>query len=192
MLSKEECQKALGYLSNYNGEEFNGEKFANAIEDLHRLINEHFNNSFDFKAFKLPSDSTLKSLKKDELIEYIHMVYHNWRCADSYYENTVNYNYKLSKENEELKNQLVEIESILSRVSTRENSNPPLKFEDLKPGMWIWDNKKKEYVKCSPNKNALGERCVWFWWSDFNPDGEYEEDYLIFEENRFYLREVKE
>ena len=58
--------------------------------------------------------------------------------------------------------------------------------------MWVWDNKEKEYVKCSPNKNLLGERCVWFWWSDFNPDGEYEEDYLIFEENRFYRYEVKE
>lgn len=40
--AKEEYEKALRYLSDYNGEEFNGEKFANAIEDLDELINEYF------------------------------------------------------------------------------------------------------------------------------------------------------
>lgn len=44
----------------------------------------------------------------------------------------INEHFELVKENEELKNQLVEIESSLSRVSTQENSNQPLKFEDLK------------------------------------------------------------
>lgn len=43
-LTKEECLKALRYLTDYNGEEFNVEIFANAIEDLHLLIYKHFDN----------------------------------------------------------------------------------------------------------------------------------------------------
>ena len=81
---------------------------------------------------------------------------------------------------------------VIEKLINEHFDNPPLKFEELHDKMWVWDNNEKEYVKCSPNKNLLGERCVWFWWSDFNPDGEYEEDYLIFEENRFYRYEVKE
>ncbi|WP_181987623.1 DUF551 domain-containing protein [[Clostridium] innocuum] len=66
--------------------------------DLQKLIEEHFDNpplKFEdlheggavmntdgFKHFKLHSDSTLKSLKKDELISYIHMLYHNWSVSD--------------------------------------------------------------------------------------------------------------
>jgi len=34
-------------------------------------------NTADFKHFKLHNDSTLKSMTKDELIGYIHMLYHN-------------------------------------------------------------------------------------------------------------------
>lgn len=44
----------------------------------------------------------------------------------------INEHFELVKENEDLKDKLVEIESSLSQVSTQENSNPPLKFEDLK------------------------------------------------------------
>lgn len=95
-----------------------------------------------------------------------------------------------AKEHEQLANWLIELRDI--KKFNEHFNNPPLKFEDLKEGMWVWDNKEKEYVKCSPNKNLLGERCVW--WRNFNLVwyGEYEEDYLIFEENRFYLREVKD
>ena len=94
----------------------------------------------------------------------------------------INEHFELVKENEELKNQLVEIESRLSRVSTQENSNPPLKFEELKPNMWVWDNKYKEYIKLSIINNILY----------YGNDEEYRFcDYIEFEENRFYLKEVK-
>lgn len=39
-------------------------------------------NTDEFQHFKLHSDNTLKSLKKDELISYIHMVYYNWDVCD--------------------------------------------------------------------------------------------------------------
>ncbi|MCR0317466.1 hypothetical protein [[Clostridium] innocuum] len=65
------------------------------FELLKEFISEHFTdsqkhdklnkvNTDEFKHFKLHSDSTLKSLKKDDLISYIHMVYHNWQSTDDF------------------------------------------------------------------------------------------------------------
>lgn len=48
-------------------------------------------NSTEFKNFKLYTDSTLKKLTKDELIDYIHVLYHNWSCADERAENIKHY-----------------------------------------------------------------------------------------------------
>lgn len=65
--------------------------YCSSIERLQELINhcetleKQFadqDNTDEFQHFKLHSDSTLKSLKKDELISYIKMVYHNWDVCD--------------------------------------------------------------------------------------------------------------
>lgn len=80
---------------------------------LQKLIEEHFDNPLlkfedlheggvamntdEFKHFKLHSDSTLKSLKKDELISYIHMLYHNWGACDESYYNVMAYANMLDK-----------------------------------------------------------------------------------------------
>lgn len=48
-------------------------------------------NNDEFKHFKLHSDSTLKKLTKDELISYIHMLYHNWGATDEAYYNVMMY-----------------------------------------------------------------------------------------------------
>lgn len=72
----------------------------------------------------------------------------------------------------------------------KELQNPPLKFEELKEGSWVWDNKMKEYIKCAPGINSLNELCALYLYTIFNIDGELEEDYIKFEENRFYRREV--
>ena len=118
-LTKEGCINALRYLGDYNGEEYNCHKFANAMEDLYQLIEEHFASSE-------------------------------------------------------------------TRVETRENQ--PLKFEELKPDMWVWDNVPKIYMKIYDI--SYSERC-------FNVNGEwYLNDLYLeefdFEENRFYRREVKD
>lgn len=59
--------------------------------------------------------------------------------------------------------------------------NPPLKFEELKEKMWIWDNKHKEYgyIYIITNKriNIKYIDC-------YRSHGE-------FEENRFFRYEVK-
>ena len=56
--------------------------------------------------------------------------------------------------------------------------NPPLRFEELEVGMWVWDNSHKIYSKVeliyNSNRLSLIDYCT------------------RFEENRFYRYEVKE
>lgn len=54
-------------------------------------------NSLEFKNFKLHTDSTLKSLTKDELVSYIDMLCHNWGAADEQLCNVIEINAKLDK-----------------------------------------------------------------------------------------------
>ena len=58
--------------------------------------------------------------------------------------------------------------------------NPPLKFEELKPGMWVWDNRIKAYLKIQEiwvNKVIHFDNCCVV---------------CFFQENRLYRYEVKE
>jgi hypothetical protein len=74
-------------------------------------------------------------------------------------------------------------------------SNPPLKFEELKEGMWVWDNKYKYYFECNPRISTDMTECVWyesFWYNTGEGYDEFYEDYIEFEENRFYRKQVKE
>lgn len=66
------------------------------------LIDEHFKpkeNTSEFKHFKLHSDSTLKNLTKNELIDYIKMLYNNWGVADEQLKNCINKAKELSDSN---------------------------------------------------------------------------------------------
>lgn len=84
----------------------------------------------EYKHFKLHSASTLKNQTKEELIDYIKMLYHNWGVADDQLNRVIDKAKELSDSNDELRRQLYFIE--------------PYKFEDLKPNMWVWDNVAKE------------------------------------------------
>lgn len=48
------------------------------------------------KIFNLYSDNTMKSMTKDELIKYVHIIYENWENCDETYEKLVE---ALSKQN---------------------------------------------------------------------------------------------
>lgn len=52
-------------------------------------------NSLDFKHFKLHADGTLKSMTKDKLISYIHMLHSNWKVTDEQLWNVIEYNHKI-------------------------------------------------------------------------------------------------
>lgn len=106
MLTKEECEKALMNICSSSAK----------MEDrkvFYQLINEHFdnsNNSANFNHFKLHADSTLKSLTKNELIDYIHMLHHNWQITDINRERVVKVNFHLQDEINELKSNRKQVE----------------------------------------------------------------------------------
>ena len=72
-------------------------------------------------------------------------------------------------------------------------SNPPLKFEELKEGMWVWDDRDKEYIMVCrtcvyPKDNFLvrkGDELVFISKDD-------EEFHRMYRPNRFYRKEVQE
>lgn len=58
------------------------------------------------KHFGLYSDSKMKSMTKDELIEYVHLIYNNWKNCDETAEKIVNANLDLFEENKLLKREV--------------------------------------------------------------------------------------
>ena len=168
MLSKEGCEKALArivnddyYFENDPYEEDKASAFDKDVDMIEQLIEEHFEpkeNTEEYKHFKLHSDSSLKNLTKVELIDYIKMLYHNWGVADEQLAHSLNaYNnleekyksidFTLDKQFEHIE----EIEKILDvcgivaiKERIKELTNiKPYKFEDLKPNMWLWNDKRK-------------------------------------------------
>ena len=55
-------------------------------------------NTLEFKNFRLHADSTLKCMSKDELINYIHMLHHNWSVSDEQLFNVIEKNNTLQNE----------------------------------------------------------------------------------------------
>lgn len=146
-----------------------------------QLIEEHFNDpdqTLDFKHFKLYSDNTLKNMNKEELVSYIHMLYRNWTSCDKTCQNLINHAKKLSDSNDELRKQLYFCE--------------PYRFEDLKKGMWVWDDKWEEAKNI---RKIQLQDCFNKRWICFTEGG-----WLEFEEGRFfsvtkamqYQEEIKE
>ena len=180
MLSNEGCEKALARIVNddyYFENDPYGEDKASAfdkdVDMIEQLIEEHFKpkeNTSEFKHFKLHSDSTLKNLTKNELIDYIKMLYHNWGVADEQLKRVIDKAKELSDSNDELERTIHSLDCELSDVY-----NPkPYKFEDLKVGMWLYDSiYKYVYLIKKISKNKKIRVCTFGWIGEF-------------EENRFF------
>lgn len=89
---------------------------------------------------------------------------------------------ELINEHFELKYQLnIRLDTAIKMYKKIKNEPPkPLKFEELKPGMWVWDNRIKAYLKIQEiwvNKVIHFDNCCVV---------------CFFQENRFYRDEVKE
>lgn len=96
------------------------------------LIKKHFDstkNTAEFNHFKLYANSTLKAMTKDELIDYVHLLHHNWGASD-----------------EQLFNVIEKIKTLQDGLDAIKNPQP-YKFEDLKEliGKPIFDYKYKEF-----------------------------------------------
>lgn len=153
MLSKEGCEKALARIVNddyYFENDPYGEDKASAfdkdVDMIEQLIEEHFKpkeNTSEFKHFKLHSDSTLKNLTKNELIDYIKMLYNNWGVTDEQLKNCIDKAKELNDSNNELERTVCSLDYALSDVY----NHKPYKFEDLKPNMWVFDCVKNRVNK---------------------------------------------
>ena len=201
MTSREECEKAYLYLLKHCYEatkkndtyDFAPSGFKES-EVFKQLIEEHFElaeNTEEYKHFKLHSASTLKNQTKEELIDYIKMLYHNWGVYDEQLAHSLNvYNnleekyksidFTLDKQFEHIE----EIEKILDvcgivaiKKRIKELTNPkPYKFEDLCEGMCVWDDIEKLICQIGLiSKNAIHREYV---------DGTISDS--PFEENRFF------
>ena len=151
-------QEALDYAKKHLDSKQDIEK----VEVLQGLIDKatQKENTLEFNSFKLHADSTLKNMLKDELISYIHVLHHNWSVSDEQLFNVIKINNKLQDELDVIKNL------------------QPYKFEELKKGMWVWDEKEK---KCNKIIEIEGRNI------DFYYITESIDRFIVeFEENRFY------
>lgn len=119
----------------------------------------------------LTKEEYLKALKESLFLE---VVIRNDKGVLEYYdnfENTVVFH---------LFKQLIEehFSSSQTRVETRDN--PPLKFEEMKEGDWVWDNKIKQYYQISCLFKDNREMATYGFMNGF----------VLFEENRFYRKQV--
>ena len=81
------------------------------------------------------------------------------------------------------KDQCDEKSTVLNQLIFEHFDNLPLKFDELKEGMWVWDNKMVLYIRIA---KIIGKTI-------------YVEDFLYgfdcygrYEKNRFYRKQVKE
>lgn len=80
------------------------------------------------------------------------------------------------------KDKLNQCTELLQNLIHEYFDNPPLSFEEMKEGDWIWDNLHKTYIHIfafdivSPSVKII----------------QTDDDYTPFELNRFYRKQVKE
>lgn len=90
--------------------------------------------------------------------------------------------------------------NLLTLLIMEHFSNPPLKFEELKEGMWIWDNQLKEWRKVI-EKLIVGVSEGSEFYEDIYVKGtkviriglhKFDWKDILFESKRFYRKEVQE
>lgn len=76
---------------------------------------------------------------------------------------------------------------LINQLIDEHFDNPPLKFEELEVGMWVWDNLDKEYRKIS---SKYTKPCLTVsLYFDCREIYTYQTE---FEENRFFRKQVEE
>lgn len=123
----------------------------------------------------------LKSLKPANIYEFIAKGYLSFTEANSILTQLINEHFELVKDFMQLDKDFEQLEKSYDNLYDKFHNLKPLKFEELKEGMWVWDNKYKEY-------------CYIYFIAGKYPHRKYidncESD-SEFEENRFYRYEVK-
>lgn len=168
MFTKEECLKALDRIENDEyliTEDDDGylinivNLYKNELRTLRHLIHENFeNNPIDWLKNCMGEEAfNVVFSSKEEVKKWIDRV--NWH---------------LKKVDE------------LGRELQKLKSNPPLKFEELKDEMWVWDNKEKKYIKSCNNFDT----------EEYGKGIRVQIGFDLvrypYEENRFYRKQVEE
>lgn len=65
--------------------------------------------------------------------------------------------------------------------------NPALKLEELKEGMWVWDNSHEIYLQIDEDFKQGNDSIIVVVFNDFH---NCKCEYTTFEDNRFYRRKV--
>ena len=103
-------------------------------------------------------------------------------------EDLIDYN-DLKKYDTQLQNDFMDDVMVFDQL-IEEHFNPqPYKFEELKKGMWVWNDKELYCFKCNPAISKDGTRCVTynsFWYNCGEDEDEFFEEYDEFEEGRFF------
>ena len=86
--------------------------------------------------------------------------------------------------------QIISAENAILQKKLSDYENPqPYKFEELKEGIWIWDDVEKCCFKCNPTISTDMAQCVTynaFWYNCGEDEDEFFEEYDEFEEGRFF------
>lgn len=172
MLSKEECEVALenlkiqhDYLASnmhYNYP-FSIEMLEKVQYCFEELITEHFELVEEYERYK----------SIDEFVKSTEKFYVN----DTYFGHIVR---AISKcDDKEMQEYAIHCLTYLKQQLSRYENPQPYKFEDLKVGMWVWDDKERKYNKII----YIDENCK----TNFYYITESISRYIVqFEDNRFY------
>lgn len=167
LLTKEECEKALENISNLELQEYEGLygriKYVGDIRFcdymlLRQLIKEHFDNT---------QINWLKNCMEEEAFN---LIFSSQEEVNKWFDRMRWHVKKCNEYGREL--------DILK-------NNPPLKFEELKEGVWIWDIKRKQWMQVYSGSYVMhGEK-----WLDVYTVGYDEVEDIKYEDDRFYRKE---
>ena len=183
-LTKEECLKVFNHILHCDRDTCSwiSDAYRNDFSTLYELINEHFelkeiiknhglenltNHELDC-AFKKMLGYVQENNRLMNLLTQQNEIIKEYQNGEAYKE--------LKRSYDELLGHAVAFQEELINLK----DNPPLKFEELHEGMWVWDNRIKAYLKIQEiwvNKVIHFDNCCVV---------------CFFQENRFFRYEVKE
>ena len=161
MLTKEECYIALNDM--YDCTLVSKDDCEGNREILSKLIQEHFELV-----------EKVEWLKEEMTEPAFNLVFSTQEFLHSWYKGI----------------QITSVENAVLKRKLSDYENPqPYKFEELKKGMWVWDDGEKCCFKCNPAISTDMAQCVTythFWYNCGEDEDEFFEEYDEFEEDRFF------